>query len=225
MSNQPTSETQAPAGTKVAFETTTDMSRNAIARPVTSTDHVPSELQPSPPRESTLADATSTRTEFSYAVHKYVRDNIQLADQKAIFFFTGATALLAFLFKNGSSNYWIKPLMQWNVMDITACLAMAGLGAGALLAISVVWPRLPGSRRGFIFWEAIAEYETAREYSNDLAGLSAATLSQCVSDHCYDLSKICRTKYRRLRLSVWCCSVGLAAAVCIFLFGGGVAIR
>ena len=80
--------------------------------------------------------------------------------------------------------------MQWNVLDITGFVAMAGLGAGALLAISVVLPRLPGSRRGFIFWEAIAEYETAREYSNDLASLSTATLSQSVSEHCYDLSKI-----------------------------------
>lgn len=132
-----------------------------------------------------------------------------------------ATALLAFPFKNGASNYWIKPFMQWNALDITAFAAMAGLGAGALLAISVVLPRLPGSRRGFIFWEAIAEYETAREYSNDLTGLSAATLSQCVSEHCYDLANICRMKYRRLRLSVWFCSVGLAAAVCIFIFGGG----
>jgi hypothetical protein len=225
MSNLPTTENQAQAGTKATFESATDVSRNAIARPAAMPENFPSESQPSPPRESIEPDATSPRADFSYAVHKYVRDNIQLADQKATFFFTGATALLAFLFKNGTSNYWIKPLMQWNVLDITGFVAMAGLSAGALLAISVVLPRLPGSRRGFIFWEAIAEYETAREYSNDLARLSAATLSQSVSEHCYDLSKICRIKYKRLRLSIWFCSAGLAAAVCIFLFGGPVAGR
>jgi hypothetical protein len=225
MSNQSTSANQAPAGTKTSFETAIDAGGNAIARPVTPPNDIPSESQPSQPRESAPADVTSARTDFSNAVHKYVRENIQLADQKATFFFTGATALLAFLFKNATSSYWLKPLMQWNVLDITAFIAMAGLGAGALLAISVVWPRLPGSRRGYIFWEAIAEFETAREYSDDLASLTASTLSQCVSQHCYDLSQICRTKYKRLRLSIWVCSVGLAAAVCIFLFGGQIAVR
>jgi hypothetical protein len=225
MSNQATSENQAAAGTKTTLEAEIDATQNAIARPVMPPNEIPTESQPSPPREAALADVTSARTDFSNAVHKYVRENIQLADQKATFFFTGATALLAFLFKNATSTYWLKPVMQWNVLDITAFIAMAGLGAGALLAISVVWPRLPGSRRGYIFWEAIAEFETAREYSDDLASLSAATLSQCVSQHCYDLSQICRTKYKRLRLSIWICSVGLAAAVCIFLLGGQVAVR
>jgi hypothetical protein len=223
MSKQQSSGSQAPIGTKAAFDTASE-NGSPIARPVTTTENAASESQPSPPRESGVPDVTDARKEFAYAVHKYVRDNIQLADQKAAFFFTGATALLAFLFKNGTSEYWIKPLMQWNVIDITAFVAMGGLGAGSLLAISVVWPRLPGSRRGFIFWEAVAEYETAREYADDVARLSAATLSQCVSEHCHDLSKVCRAKYKHLRFSIWLCSIGLAASVCIFLFGHAMAV-
>src|ERR1700692_1339153 len=51
--------------------------------------------------------ARGARTRFFDGNHKYIRDNIRLADQKATFFFTGATALLAFLYKNDVSSRWL----------------------------------------------------------------------------------------------------------------------
>jgi hypothetical protein len=107
--------------------------------------------------------------------------------------------------------------MQWNILDILAFVAMASLAVGSLLAVIVVLPRLPGSRRGYIFWEAVAEYDSARQYSDDLVKLSAASFAQCIAEHCHDLSKVCRTKYKYLRLSIWACAIGLFGSLWIFM--------
>jgi hypothetical protein len=147
-----------------------------------------------------------------------VREYIRLADQKAAFLFTAATALLAFLYRAGVSARWLRPIMQWNVLDLAACVAMIGLAAGALLALLVVLPRTPGSRRGVLFWEAIAEYQNGREYSDELRLLSAGTLSQITSEHCFDLARVCRAKYKVLQAAIWTGALGLAASLVVFLF-------
>ncbi len=117
-----------------------------------------SEERPISPVDALASGDMDARTKFVGSVHEYVREYIRLADQKATFFFAGATALLAFLFKNEVSARWLKAPLSWNLLDIIALVAMVGLAIGAFLALLVVIPRTPGSRRGFIFWEAVAEY-------------------------------------------------------------------
>ena len=155
---------------------------------------------------------------FSAFAHQYIRDSINLADQKATLFFTGATALLAFMYNENVSARWLKPLMQWNILDTIAFVAMAALAAGALLALLVIIPRTLGSRRGFLFWEAITKYDTGRRYSDELSLLSGPSLVQVKAEHCYDLAVVCRQKYRMLRCALWTGAVGLAGALFVFLF-------
>lgn len=164
------------------------------------------------------ASDSSTHSEFAEFIHQYIREYIRAADQKATFFFTGATALLAFLYRNEVSARWLKPIMQWDVLDVVSFVAMTALAVGALTAVFIVIPRTPGSRRGFVFWEAIAEYPTGREYSDDVSSLSAATVSQVKAEHCFDLARVCRRKYKVLRCALWICAVGLAATSLVFLF-------
>ena len=158
------------------------------------------------------------RTSSAAFAHHYVRDYINLADQKATLFFTGATALLAFMYNKNVSARWLKPLMQWNILDTIAFVAMAALAVGAFLALLVIIPRTPGSRRGFLFWEAIAEYETGRQYSDDISLLSGPSLMQVKAEHCYDLAVVCQRKYRMLSCALWTGAVGLAGALFVFLF-------
>jgi hypothetical protein len=108
--------------------------------------------------------------------------------------------------------------MQWNILDTVVFIAMTALALGVLLAMLVVIPRTPGSRRGFLFWEAIAEYDSGRQYSDELRLLSSATLFQVKAEHCFDLARVCRSKYRALRAAMWAGAVGLAASVFVFLF-------
>ncbi len=194
------------------------VTRESIPRPAA--DEMTSAIndQPSPLGPNTTAAAPEFRAKFAEETHQYIRDNIRLADQKATFFFTAATALLAFLYQNRISESWLKPHMSWNVLDVCAFLAMIALAIGALVALFVVMPRLPGSRRGYLFWEAIAEYESSRHYADDLTTLSQATLVQQKAEHCHDLAKVCRSKYRFLKVALVACGVGLFFSVVVFLF-------
>ena len=211
--------TQAPRGAGLeALQVPVSMARTSLPTPI---EHV---AEASETGQPTTIGSVGVRTdieakgEFTSFAHQYIRNYINVADQKATFFFTGATALLAFLYNKNVSARWLKPVMQWNILDTIAFVAMAALAVGAFLALLVVIPRTPGSRRGFLFWEAIAEYETGRQYSDDLWLLSGPSLVQVKAEHCYDLAVVCRRKYRMLRSALWTGAVGLAGALFVFLF-------
>jgi hypothetical protein len=185
--------------------------------------------QPRPAQADQGSASPDARSRFAEESHQYVSDHIKLADQKAAFFFTAATALLAFLYQNRVSQVWLKkPLMQWNVLDISAFLSMAALAVGALFALFVLMPRLPGSRRGYVFWEAIAEYQSARQYSDDLSTLSQSTFAQQKAEHTHELAIVCRAKYRHLRSAFFVLAIGLFFSIIVllsFLPQGGVELK
>ena len=216
---EPGAQAQGPqAGALDDLQTPVAIARAPLPTP---TEHV---AEASDAAQPTTAGSAGVRTDsdakdkFAAFAHHYVRDYTNLADQKATFFFTGATALLAFMYNKNVSARWLKPLMQWNILDTIAFVAMAALAVGAFLALLVIIPRTPGSRRGFLFWEAIAEYETSRQYSDDISLLSGPSLMQVKAEHCYDLAVVCQRKYRMLRCALWTGAVGLAGALFVFLF-------
>lgn len=155
---------------------------------------------------------------FAQETHQYVREYIKLADQKAAFIFTAGATLLAFLYQRNLSQRWLKFPNAWSLGDSLAFIAMLGLSSAILASLVVVVPRLKGSRRGFIFWEAIAEFESSTQYSNAVSKLNAFELAQARFDHCFELSKICKQKYRVLYFSIWAGAIGLASTVLYLLF-------
>jgi len=199
--------------------------RTSIPQPEPSSADPSTAGQPSPTPGGRGSASADSRLRFTEESHQYIRDHIRLADQKAAFFFTAATALLAFLYQNRVSNFWLhRPVMTWNILDVAAFLAMLCLAGAALLALYVLMPRLPGPRRGFIFWEAIAEYQTARQYSDELLVLSEATLAQEKAEHCHTLAGVCSEKFKVLRLAFYVLGVGLVCSIVVLLFllpGGG----
>lgn len=194
------------------------LTREALPTPSGGGESVADKQQPAPPISPVAPGDAQARERFAETTHQYVREYIRFADQKASFLFAGATALLAFLYKSGVSARWLKPVLQWNILDTLAFLAMTSLALGVVLALFVVIPRTSGSRRGFLFWEAIAEYDSSRQYSDELRLLSAATLCQVKAEHCFDLARVCRKKYGVLRAAIWTGAVGLAASLVVFLF-------
>ena len=193
-------------------------SQQALPTPSGSGETLADKQQPTSVDSAGSASDRDACERFIESVHDYVREYIRLADQKAAFLFTGATALLAFLYKTGVSARWRSPVMTWNLLDIATFLAVVALAVSVVLALLVVMPRTSGSRRGVVFWKAIAEFQTGRHYSDEVRMLSAATLSQIKAEHCFDLAKVCRQKYRMLRGAMWVGGIGLAAAVVVFVF-------
>jgi hypothetical protein len=154
---------------------------------------------------------------FAEEVHNYIREYIRNADQKATAFFAAATAMLAFLNTQNVASHWIKDVRQWTFTDFLGFLSMFGLGIAAAVFLAVVFPRLKGSRRGILFFFAIAEHDSSTEYADEVIRRSGDDLLRAKLQHDYDLSQICARKYRTLRVGFWIGSVGICAAL-LYLF-------
>lgn len=155
---------------------------------------------------------------YAEETHGYIREYIRLADQKAFFFSAASTTLLAFLYKVDLVHRWIKAPMQWGFLEFLSFLATIGLAVSALLFFVTVFPRLGGSRRGLVFFGAIAECESSRDYMDELYRRGIGDLLTAKLTHIYELARVCRSKYAILCWGLWVGFVGLAAAVFLLVF-------
>lgn len=181
------------------------------------------------PNESTGGDVkqplpspfapTDLHSKFSEDVHNYIREYIRNADQKAAFFFAATTALLAFLHSQNATGRWFKDVRSWSFVDALAFFAMVGLGSSACVLLAVVFPRLKGSRRGILFFNAIAEHDSSMEYADEVLHRSPQEIIRVKLQHSYDLAKVCTNKYRHLRVGFWIGSIGAGAALLFLVLG------
>jgi hypothetical protein len=157
------------------------------------------------------------RLKFSEETHQYVREQIRLADQKATFFFAGATALLAYLHKAGMVNEWVVDPRSWGLIDMFTFLATMGLILSAVACLATVIPRLNGSKRGLIFFAAIREYENAQEYVAEVMRHSSEALCAAKLRHIYELTDVCKKKYDVLKWGQWFGALGVIATLLLLL--------
>jgi hypothetical protein len=152
--------------------------------------------------------------QFAEEKHQYLREYISAADQKAFFFFTINSSLLAFLNTKDASSHFLK-LSPWTISDLVTFIAVVGLMISAIFFLWVITPRLKGSKRGLIFFSAIAEYATKGEYINAVQKLSETSILTEKLQHCYELAKICNTKHS---VFVWGQYIFFVSIICAFIF-------
>lgn len=211
-SNSPQAATTGPG----VLSPPTTSKPSSLAGPRPPAPGSPPELVPSP---RLGLHTPAEHSWFARAIHDYIRSYITLADQKAAFFFASATALLVFLYKDHAVTRWLKDPRTWTAADLCSCLAVVGLAATSLVTISVVAPRLKGSQRGRVFWEAIAEYPDSASYAKDISAAPTADLVADMLQHSFDLAQVCRRKYRALQRALWTGGVGLLATIAYLLVG------
>ncbi len=168
------------------------------------------------PRKRTPAESekkNESADKFASDVHTYIRQYIQFADQKAAFLFAGVATMTAFLHGRGITKLWFKDPRQWAIPDAIAFIAVAGLLVGAALAVFVILPRLGGAARGIVFWNAITLFENGKEYAAHVQKCDPAELAAAKLEHCHELARVCRRKYRIVAWALWCGSIGLVASV------------
>lgn len=154
------------------------------------------------------------KLKFGEETHQYVRDYIRLADQKAAFFFAGATALIAYLYSLGLISLWIINPQAWGITHILSFVSTAGLVICSMLCALTIMPRLSGTKRGIIFFNAVREYGNAAEYSEDILSRTIGQLCDAKYRHIYELSTVCREKY----ISITCgFRFGLTGVISTFL--------
>jgi len=158
-------------------------------------------------------------SEFARHVHQYNREYIALADQKAAFVFATASALLVCLYQNDAQTRWLKSPSLWSASDLFVFAAMALLFASIALAAGVVLPRLVNTHRGFVFFNSIAEFESASEYAISISRESGDSLTSAILRHTYDLARICKRKYDMLFYALWCGAAGVSLSIIVLLLG------
>ncbi|MGF6711186.1 hypothetical protein QFZ41_002150 [Luteibacter sp. W1I16] len=150
-------------------------------------------------------------TKFAGESHEYIREYIRNADQKAIFYFSVCSALLAFEHTQNWAQHWLRPSSTWSAMDLITCASMIGLAVSAACFLYVVIPRLGGSPRGLIFFKSVATYTNAEEYVSDVVKRSEADLTSEKLRHCYELAKVASSKYTVLAVGL---RIGSVAILC-----------
>lgn len=164
-------------------------------------------------KEKEISKEIELKAKFAEETHQYIREYIRLADQKAAFYFTGATAFLAYLSKQGAFALFSSPISQWKPTTYLASLSAIGLLGLALACIFVITPRLAGSKRGIIYFSAIAEYESSSDYSSDILNKNANDLINAKLCHGYDISRVCSRKYAHLLWGQWLGAAGAATGL------------
>ena len=160
--------------------------------------------------EETILRSTEA---FAARVHRYVNGCIRLADRNAAFLFAAVGATLAFLNARGATKLWIKSPFDWSLSETLAFLAVMGFLASATASAVVLLPRKKGSRTGLVFWGAISKCRSAEEYARLVVGQQPTGLAEATLEHCFELSRVCTSKYRAMSWALWSGGAGFVGTL------------
>lgn len=151
-------------------------------------------------------------TVFAAFHEQYVTKYIQLADAKAGATFTICSGAFAYLWTRDAFIEAILYSRAWGFVAVSG-IAMLLLAAGSAMAFYVIAPRLARSGNDIVFWKSVAEMPHRDSLADAVLGGSREQLARERLRHCYDLSKVCASKYRWLRRAMLVGAVGLIAAL------------
>jgi hypothetical protein len=209
--SQATGASSTPAAAPVSLATETLPRATETLATKGETEKVPS--NPEASREL-WSDAHG---QFAYFLHLYIRDFIKFADQKAAFILALASAILAFLVRQGAHKSLLAPIGNRNFSDWSAFFACFLISSTSLLALLVVLPRLSGKRTGVVYWGAFLQSGGASAYKATLQPLDGNRLVSEILEHCYELAEIADRKYELLKWATWLGALGAIAAAFVLL--------
>jgi len=187
-----------------------------------------------PPVDDSGGDAA----EFLWQVHAYVNEYVRFADAKAAVLIAWTSALAGVLMaadvhhnvtRANIAGSWASVSAGATFLAVATVIAFGGLGLAFAAAVACVRPRLPSTQQfkllklvgmsrgadteGFIFWESVRAFEDGAAYGSRVATASRGELAEGIAGHIYDLSGVCRAKYRWLNVGLIVAIVGTAFSV------------
>jgi hypothetical protein len=157
------------------------------------------------------------RTDYNRFEISYLTDNIKFAESKAgVLIGMDGLLLRAGIDYFNSAGITIQTLFATSasVGHLSVILGSAFLIIGIILALAVVFPRrASGLRQGFIFWESIAKYPSAHDYTEDVMKISEDELDRKMAEQQFYVSITATKKYQMLRRAFWVSSIGAVLIV------------
>jgi hypothetical protein len=152
------------------------------------------------PTNQELVVKNPSPTEFLWHVHGNLSEQIKFADQKAAFVAVAATGVMGGLRSLGVFGQDQAYGVVYKVVGALACAFLAAcLGA---CFVSIAPRRRFTSPKGFIFWGAIAAYDTGDEFHQELLAATPEDITEHLSHQTYALGRICKEKYAWLNLAI-----------------------
>ena len=204
-----TTDSQTISATPLPLPSNTEPRSLAPSTPIEHSSEAPNLRAPTNPTDHFGA--------FAQEAHSYMSTYIQLADQKAAFFFAAATALIALLYNDQLLLMWVVDPRTWGFKQFVACVATIGLAAQALMCLSTTVPRLKGSKRGYLYFMAVAEYSSSEQYAADVMKLSEIDIARTWLTHTHELALVAKRKYSALAIGMWAGAVGIIASLLLIL--------
>jgi len=152
------------------------------------------------------------RTDYNRFEIGYLTDNIKFADSKAgVLIGMDGLLLRAAIDYIKSAGITFDSLLEsaTSVGRFSVILGSVFLIIGIVLSLAVVFPRRgSGARKGFVFWESIAKYPSADEYTKDVMNIADDELDRKMAEQQYFVSMTATKKYHMLRRAFWASSLG-----------------
>ena len=136
--------------------------------------------------------------------HPHIHGNIRFADTKAGFTVALATTLLAALLGAGVHKVRVASPGDWTLPASLGIVSLFLLAVSVVVAATAVWPRTSSpSEKGYLTsWVGIASLPNAGRFWAEMQDKSQRSLGEHLAHHIYDNATLCRTKYRRVHVSM-----------------------
>lgn len=160
-------------------------------------------------KDSKVPDYMSNFSEF---IHHYLRQYINLADQKAGFVFALSSAIFVYIFLAKFSplkECFVACPLNWH--GIWGYLALTCFFLSSAFCVWVVLPNLNKGKpktSGFIFWEEIKKFANSTDYFEKISKQTEREILKSKTDHVFILAKICSEKYLFLKIAMYFFVVG-----------------
>lgn len=168
------------------------------------------------PGEAAIASPNPLLDDYLWHVHGNLSEQIKFADQKSGFVAVLATGVIGALRAEYFTN---APLSSWGFPQYIGAVAFLLLVGALTACFASIAPRSRYTApRGFIFWGAIAAYDSGDEFNADMLSASREHLTEHLSHQTYALARICKAKYTWLNWAIGLAVAGTEIGGAVFVF-------
>ena len=164
----------------------------------------------------TTTNSQEFKSKFAEFVHKYIQDSIVRADQKCTIFFT--FILFTFLYIFDRLKLPISEIKSDPYILVFFLLVIILLAISIIFSFLTIFPKLGGSSDNLIYWESILVSNNKEAYYEKLNNKPFEELLKLKIINCYELSLICRQKYRNLKRSIFFAVCGVVSFMFLQLY-------
>lgn len=163
-------------------------------------------------QETETITFSETARSFCEFTHEYLRQYIELADQKAAFLFAITSAISGYIITSKVSPFvnsinWHLPFNWPLIAGKTSVFLFL------ISALSCIWAVLPRLKRnekpGLIFWEEIVAVDSADKYAKMVGNHNDQSMSYEIAAHAHTLAGVCNRKYLCLKVGMYTAFAGL----------------